>query len=271
FPSIAEQFVRTTIGGALPIYPNPGILPETAYSEEIGINQSMKLGSWVGVADIAAFNSIYTNLIDFVFGFWHYPGDKKDSTVGFKSINIENAQIQGLEFTYSAAGNIGRNVHIELTAGVTAISPINTGTKDSVEKYESKHPNLSSSFKDSLQQTEILNYRSLYTAKFAFEASYKKLILGGNFRYNSFIVNMDGIFLGTDPQFPGLAIPGGVADFRKKDKNGDYIIDAHVSYQATSIFKISFIVKNLLNRAYIERPAYLEPPRNYTIQVGVRL
>jgi len=275
FPSIAEQFISTTIGGAIPIFPNPSIQPETGYSAEIGINQGMKIGSWQGVADLAAFNSIYKNLIDFSFGFWYPPGTPVSEQMyikwlGFKSVNIDNAQIKGLELTYTAAGKIGRDVHVELTAGATAIDPINTDTKDSVQQYEASHPNLSSSQKDSLQKTEILNYRSLYTAKLAFELSYKKFTLGGNYRYNSFIVNMDKIFLGTDPQFPGVEVVPGVARFRELHGNGDYIIDGHLAYQATKIFKISFIVKNLLNRAYIERPAYLEPPRNFTLQVGIR-
>jgi outer membrane cobalamin receptor len=275
FPSIAEQFINTNIGG-IPIFPNPAIQPEKGYSAELGINQAMKIGSWQGVADLAAFYSTYKNLIDFSFSYWVPPGASPVPFniyyIGFKSVNIENAQISGLELTYNAIGKIC-GLPVELTAGVTAINPINLGTRDSVNNYEASHPNLSTAFKDSLKQTEILNYRSLYTAKVAFDISYKKFSLGGNFRYNSFIVNIDGIFLGkvvAPPLVINKEIIPGVKEFRDTHNKGDYIIDAHIAFQATTAINVSFIVKNLLNRTYIERPAYMEPPRNYTIQMGIK-
>ncbi|HSY75664.1 MAG TPA: TonB-dependent receptor, partial [Bacteroidia bacterium] len=266
FPSIAERYINSNVGG-IPLVPNPGILPETGYSSEIGINQGVRIGTWQGFADLALFETQYKNLINFAFG--EYP-PLGLAYAGFKSINVENAQIYGAELSYTAEGKIF-GLPIQIIAGITYINPINMDQRDTVNKYESTHPALTSAQKDSLSQTEILNYRYHYSAKLGFEITDKKWIFGANVRYTSFMVNMDKIFLGQDPLLQGFAPIPGIEQFRETDHKGDYIIDAHIGYQVSDAVKISFIVKNLLNRAYMIRPALLGPPQNFIVQANIKI
>ena len=266
FPSVAERFISTNIAGALPIFPNPAIQPERAYSSEIGINQEIKIGNWLASADLAAFQTIYNNLIDFTFGFYPpagtpkpYPNPPPTRWFGAESKNVENALIKGLELSFNSEGKIA-GLPVTFTAGITAISPINVDTRDSVNKYESEHPNLSAAFKDSLKKTEYLNYRSLYTAKAGFEIFIHKFSFGANARYSSFQVNIDQDL--SD-------IIMGVTDFRQQHNNGQCIFDTHIAYQATKTVRIAFLVKNLLNTTYMDRPGMLDPPRTFMVQSTV--
>ncbi|HTA81628.1 MAG TPA: TonB-dependent receptor [Bacteroidia bacterium] len=276
FPSIAEKYINSSVG-PVSIFPDPTLTPETGYSSEIGISQGMQIGSWRGIVDLAGFETEYKNLIDFSFGLWLPPNPtpaelaNEAPFLGFKSINIEQAQISGVELTVTGEGKIGP-VAVRFIGGFTAIDPINLAQRDTVNKYESSHSNLTSAQKDSLNQTEILNYRSLYTAKFGFEATYKKLTLGGNVRYNSFMVNVDGVFVGNDPPYiVNTELIPGIKEFREAHHTGDYIIDAHIAYQATDKVKMSFIIKNLLNRTYMVRPGLLGPPESFAIQMNIAL
>jgi len=269
FPSIAEKFINSSVG-PVNIYPNPDLQPETGYSAEVGVSQGMKIGNWMGYVDLALFYTKYTNLIDFSFGIWPPPGKPPYLLyLGFKSTNVEDARIPGTELTYTATGKIGK-VQTVVDAGITYINPINVTQQDSVNKYESAHPNLTQSQKDSLAQTEILNYRSLVTAKLGFEATYKKFALGGNIRYNSFMANVDKIFIGEDPTIPNTEVIPGIKEFRQKHDKGDYIIDAHLAYQASDAVKVSFIIKNLLNRLYMVRPGLMGPPCTVNLQCTIR-
>jgi len=54
FPSIAERFVKTSMGG-MNIFPNPELKPETSWSSEIGVKQGFKLWTWNGLIDVAGF------------------------------------------------------------------------------------------------------------------------------------------------------------------------------------------------------------------------
>ncbi len=276
FPSIAEKYVNTNVGG-ISIFPNPDIKPETGYSSEIGINQGMKIGNWMGYADLALFETQYKNLINFSFNYWQLPGTPiiklNFDSLGFKSVNVENALVYGADFSYTAAGKIW-GIPVKFIAGFTPVMPINLDQRDSVNKYESEHPGLSSSTKDSLSKTEILNYRSLYSGKLGIEISYKKLTYGINVRYISYMVNMDPIFIGTEtlPYLPPHFEPiPGISDWREKHHTGYAIVDMHLAYQYNDAVKVLFIVKNIFNQAYMVRPALLGPPQNFTLQVNIKL
>ena len=86
------------------------------------------------------------------------------------------------------------------------------------------------------------------------------------------MANMDKIFIGTDPTFPpGTEAVPGVAEFRASHPKGDYIVDMHLAYQSSDAVKISFVVKNLFNRAYMVRPALLGPPESFMLQMNIRI
>jgi hypothetical protein len=151
---------------------------------------------------------------------------------------------------------------VTFMAGFTAINPINVDQRDSVNRYEARHPDFSTEIKDSLKQTEILNYRSLYTAKAGFEIFIHKFSLGANARYASNQVNIDPIFETT-------IIPG-IEDFRKTHDNGQCIVDTHIAYQATNSIRIAFLVKNIMNTLYTDRPGMIDPPRTFMVQSTIK-
>ncbi len=263
FPSVAEKYISTNISG-IPIDPNPAIQPEKAYSTEVGINQGIKIGNWLASIDVAAFQTVFNKLINFTFGYYYHdgaPAPPQTQYIGAESKNVENAFIQGLEGTFYSEGKIF-GIPTSLMAGVTLLNPINVDTRDSVNRYESRNPNLSSAIKDSLKQTEILNYRSLYEAKAGFEMTCHKFSFGANARYSSFQVNIDQLFL--SPIFPGIS------DFRKEHHNGQTIFDTHIAFQASTSVKIAFIVKNLFNVLYTDRPGMIDPPRTFMVQSTIK-
>ena len=81
--------------------------------------------------------------------------------------------------------------------------------------------------------------------------------------------NIDKIFTGglLDVSFP----PGlGIGDYRKYHNEGDFISDIRTTFRFTKNIEISFIVKNLLNYIYMQRPADMQPPRTFVLQGGFR-
>ncbi|MFM7725071.1 MAG: TonB-dependent receptor domain-containing protein, partial [Flavobacteriales bacterium] len=69
FPSIAEKFIVTGVG-AINIFANPSLVAETSDNAEVGIKQGFKIGNFKGYADVAVFQQLYENFIEFTFGQW---------------------------------------------------------------------------------------------------------------------------------------------------------------------------------------------------------
>lgn len=277
FPSIAEKYVSTSVN-VLHIFPNPGVQPESGWSTELGVKQAFSISNWRGYLDLAGFMQRYKELIEFSFGYYHpnpVPGQFDLNYLGFKSVNIEDARISGVEFSVIGEGSIGQ-VKTNLLAGITYISPINLHQKDFVDSLLANDNQFTSPQIDSLKTTEILNYRFKTTAKFNLDQSYKKFSWGLNMQYYSFMVNVDPFFLGTDPLIiylfgePKEFIPG-VKEYREAHHHGDYVVDLRLSYDLNEKIRVSFIAKNIFNREYTIRPAMLEAPRNVQAELSVRL
>ena len=277
FPSIAEKFVNTSIS-ALKVFPNPEVQPERGWSAEIGIKRGFKISEWVGYLDLAGFVQKYHDLIEFKFGYYDpkpTPGEINPNYLGFKSVNIENAQISGLELSAVGQGSLF-GINTNLLGGITYISPIDLDQKKFVDSLLSANDQFTNQQQDSLKLTKILNYRYKVTFKINIDQSLKKFSWGAEVRYNSFMINVDPFFLGTDPlivstfQRPVELIPG-VKEWRDAHHHGDVVVDAHIAYNIRENIRIAFIAKNLLNHEYSIRPALLEAPRNFTLQVSVRI
>ena len=277
FPSIAERFVSTSVGG-LTIFKNPNLKPEKGWSSELGFKQLVKLGSsWKGFFDVAAFINEYSNMTEFTFGIYNpLTGESLSSNgildteayneliaqgimlsqlVGFRATNAEKARITGLEFSFNSQGKIGE---VELTSllGYTYMNPISLN-QDSTYRI---------SFSDST--SNMLKYRFKHLVKLDIQATYKKFSLGISLRYNSFMENIDLAF-----EEPILTDAGqqfilpGLREYRKKYNNGSLVFDCRFLYQITKELKINLIVNNLFNAEYVSRPADLQAPRNFLIQL----
>ncbi|MDZ4847649.1 MAG: TonB-dependent receptor, partial [Chitinophagales bacterium] len=75
---------------------------------------------------------------------------------------------------------------------------------------------------------------------------------------NSFMENID----------PKINLVPGIRAYRASHEEPTYAVDARVGYDFSEKTKVSFIAKNITNNQYSVRPAYLEAPRNYTVQLS---
>jgi outer membrane receptor protein involved in Fe transport len=107
----------------------------------------------------------------------------------------------------------------------------------------------------------ILKYRYRRVFKADVEAKPGKWILGASVRYNSFMDNIDKFFEETIP---------GIKDYRSIHNYGDWVFDARVGQQLNKNFRVMFIVRNLFNHEYAGRPADMQPPRNFILQLSAK-
>lgn len=266
YPSIAERFVKTSFG-ASKVFPNPQLQSETGWSSEVGIKQGFKIGNWLGFVDIAAFWTEYQNMMEFNFGL-HLPIDStlaqvKDPLeyIGFRSINVGTARINGIDFSIQAQGNVGKFFNRTIF-GYTYMNPIQVNPDSIIKANMSGY-------------TNTLKYRYRHTLKFDMEWTYKKVSLGNTLLYNSFMQNIDAVFQYTKPDENvfvflfegGSGLPTSVDRFRKKYNKGVMIWDLRLAVQLRKELRIAFITKNVLNTVYSVRPAMIAPPRNFTLQL----
>lgn len=257
FPSIAEKFARTNVGD-INIFPNDSLQPETGFSAEFGINQGFKIRNWKGSIDVAGFWSEYKNMMEFTFGFFIpkgvIPSLNPDSFgyipnwLGFQSQNIGNVRIQGLDFTLTSEGFIGK-FPLNILAGLTIIYPIQTDFDVAIDTAKNT------------ADYNILKYRYRRTFKADIETGYKNFTVGIGARYNSFMENIDEVF---NSQITG------VAHYRETHPEGDWVFDARLFYKFFEHYEIGFIAKNIFNHEYVTRPGDMQPPRNYVIQARFR-
>ena len=270
YPSVAERFVKTTFG-ASKVFPNVDLKSETGWSSEVGIKQGFKIGSWMGFIDLAAFWTEYANMMEFNFGLYL----PKDSTIGqvknpqdylgFKSINVGDTRINGLDLSVMGQGSVGA-VKTNFILGYTYMNPTLLRPDSAIIS------NISG-------PTNTLKYRYRNSVKFDLEGSYHRLSLGTTCLYNSYMQNIDEVFENSKPnENPfgvifelGTGLPTSIKTFREKYHHGAFVWDMRLAYQLSKTVKTSFIVKNLLNTVYAERPAILSAPRNFTLQLAVDL
>jgi iron complex outermembrane receptor protein len=251
FPSVAEKYTATNVS-SLNIFPNPDLETETGWSAEVGIKQGIQMKSWKGYIDIAAFITEYKDMIEYTFGVY-----KPDSIiyvtseyVGFKALNIGNARISGIEIILTGDGKFF-GIPVVFHAGYNYNYPVDLNYKDKNNADTSG--------------SNILKYRFHHSVKADVELSYKKFSGGVNFSYRSFMINVDPIFV--DPFIGNIILPG-YPDYREKHDRGYILCDGRISFQLTEKFKISLIMKNVLNKEYIGRPGDIGPPRNITLKLS---
>ncbi len=282
FPAMAELFISATQAG-LEIYPNPELRPESGWSSEIGIKQGVKINNWRGYIDVAGFLMRYDDMMEFTFGKFaeHQPDPNNPSGslnfygLGFKSVNVGETQISGIELSITGQGNISKNLTINLLAGYTYMNPISLEPNKVYEVLDDPMY-LNGEYIDSLTYTNsssdpsVLKYRYKHIAKTDIEIIYKKISVGGSFRYNDFMQNIDNVFTQDLIGGENGLIPG-INKARDKYKNGDFIIDGRLGYQFNDIVRLGFIVNNLLNREYMTRPATMMSPRTFAFQCSLTI
>ncbi len=266
FPSVAEKYVQTSVG-ALTIFPNQQLQPETGTSAEVGIKQGFKIANWNGFIDVAAFSTTYRNMMEFAFGIYfpdtvsvqyqQYLGNKL-KYLGFKSINVSNARINGIEASIAGNGKIGP-LDISLFAGYTYTQPLNLNYNPNLDTIKSENAN-------------VLKYRFFHNVKGDLQIDYKKFYVGLSSRYNSNIINIDDSF--QKPVFSYI-IPGasfgptilpGLENYRDIHNTGNLYFDFRIGYQISNTNKVSLIVNNMMNTENMGRPGDMQAPRLWMLQ-----
>ncbi|MDP3927604.1 MAG: TonB-dependent receptor, partial [Bacteroidota bacterium] len=254
FPSIAERYIETSVG-ILNIFPNPNLASETGWNAEIGIKQGFSFAKVKGFLDVAYFHTQYQNMIDFNFGVWRgFDIQNPFSGLGFKTLNIGETRITGLDVSVNATGNIGP-VSVQTILGYTYTNPV---MLDIDKPFASDSLGISYTFRSTRSDsTNILKYRFQHLFKCDVQLGYKKWQLGFSIRQNSAMQNIDRVF---------LSLVAGLEEARNANRNGNTILDARLAYQINSKMKIALVINNLLNAEIMTRPADIRPPRLSIIQ-----
>jgi iron complex outermembrane receptor protein len=240
YPSIAERFISTNIG--INVVPNPELRPETGWTAEIGWRQGVKLGRWKGFLDLSYFRMEYSDMMEFnVRSFMTEP------FLGFQSRNIGDTEIQGFEIIVNAELQLDENNLLETYAGYNFVDPRYSNLTDEIRNLNTSEDN-------------ILKYRQRHQVNGHINWTHKDFSIGATYRYLSKTENIDLIF--TNPFFIN-----GVAAFREDHNDGNHIADLILSYQFPGEITFRFNVKNINNEFYAVRPAMIEPPRSYSIQL----
>ncbi len=247
YPSIAEKYISTQVGSIV-IYPNDSVKSETGWTAEIGLMQGLRIGGWKGFADVAVFQSEYQDMMEFSFGLYG-PFVPPTFGFGFKSLNIGNTKITGLDIGLNGQGKIGR-LPISLFCGYTYINPIQ---KD----FNPVEDTLKNS-----ANYNILKYRYRHLFKGDIEFNPGKFMIGFSSRFNSFMENIDAVFESE------ATIPG-VKNYRDHHHYGDWVFDFRFGYRVSENFRLSTIVRNVFNHEYMGRPADMQAPISYTLQLNM--
>lgn len=261
FPTIAERFINTSLGGEMAILPNPSLLPESGITAEIGWKQGLKWGAVRGYADIAGFYSRYVDMME--FNPTNDPEVLGDFNFGFQSQNVGNTKILGLESSIRGEGHFSNGIHMSGWVGYTFLVP-------SYLDWEEVKDESSSEF-------NILKYRFRHTFTGSWDFGIKRWNMGVSTQYFSFMENVDQVFLSF---VPGLleyrnsrkTDPIRFDPTKKGQYRGDFIVDGRVSYSFPinqNSFKVSMIVKNINNHSYSLRPGMMEAPLSWVLRMDL--
>ena len=245
FPTLAEKYISTEAAG-FPVLPNPELESETGWSSEIGIKQGFKINNWQGYFDVAAFQMQYQDMIEFNAAAATINGAP---VVGFQAQNIGDTVIKGLDFTIAGEGHFG-SMPLAILAGYTYIDPKFQNFTENTQARSSVDYN-------------ILKYRFKHSIKVDVETGFHNFKVGLALLRNSHIEAIDALF-------ESFVIPG-LKEYREINNNGYYVWNTRVSYQVIPAMKASFLINNLTNLEYSNRPGLLEPTRLWSMRLDYTL
>jgi len=271
YPTISEKFVQTS-AGQLHIFPNDSLKPEKGWSAEIGVKQGFKISNFKGYIDVAGFWTEYYNMIEFGFGYFfppwvtvYYP-DSVFKYLGFKSYNVSNARINGVDVTIAGQGKFF-GLPVSLMTGYTFTNPVDLNIKPEDRVKTSA-------------RNDMLKYRFYHSAKADIEVSVRKIDIGFSLNFNSFIVNIDKAFEDS-LRFPNgkpiiknnkpVFILPGLKEYREANNKGQVIFDARIGLDLSEKSRISVVVRNIFNKEYMIRPADVQVPRTLALQYMLKL
>lgn len=264
FPTISERYVDDGVS-LLRVFPNPALQTEYGWTAEIGVKQGFKVGGWNGELDYAFFWQEYTDMIEFKFDQYEKPTlEKPLGAFGFQALNIQQARVAGMEFSLSGSGHIGEVV-INTIGGYTYSYPVNMASDTSARDAGVYLRNFFKSFGgvDSAYATnKLLPYRNRHLVKFDIEVNYRKLNVGYAVQYYSRFENIDPLLYVLIPQLDR---------FMNNVGSGDWVHNARIGISISPNATVSFLLNNIANLEYATRPARMDAPRSYHLQLRFRL
>ena len=268
FPAVSEKFISMALG-AVKVFPNNKLVPETSWSTEVGVKQGYKFGDWKGFADAAIYFQRMYNMMEFGFvvlnsltGEPYELGQDGDPEMGFQCANVGNADIYGLDLSGILSGPLGKWGELTATIGYTYNNP----------RYISKDIDPSTSTDD-----KTLKYRYKHSIKADLSINAKWFDFGFDIVWKSKVKNVDRLFCDERPidevigdyvVLSGLVLPG-YWDYRIRTAEQNFWnIDCFVGVKIYKETKLSFHIKNLLNQVYCGRPGDICAPRRFEISVS---
>lgn len=271
FPSTAEKFVNTGIS-VLKIFPNPELKAERGENMEWGLKQGFAFGPCKGQVDMALFWTRYTNMIEFVFNYYNadpnLPLNEKLNYYGFRSENLGKSDIKGLELSSTAMYQSGK-WNIQTMGGYTYINPIKPDFNSIKDTLGLAPPFLAT------EQMNTLKYRSKHLFKWDINVSYKKISWGWSSRYQSRVLNIDNRFIkpvfyelgnGFEADDAPSILPGLKANWAAFSKSF-WVHDWRCQWQCLKSWTLAYIISNVTNAEYQNRPGDMRAPRTHQIQI----
>lgn len=268
YPTIAERYIETSVG-LVNIFPNPNLKPEKGYSAEVGLKQGFAFGAFKGFVDAAYFFTEYDNMVEFNFGQWRaQPFNPNNflSNFGFTSFNIGKARISGIDVGITSGISTPKTEWLFMI-GYTYSNPIMLepnkvfAVDSSAQKREYTY-----NFTGTDSVNNPLKYRYNHLAKVDAQFTYlKKYMLGLSIRYNSYMQNIDRVFV-TAPI--STASPG-IDRGRLLNPNGDWVFDLRAGYTYKKV-TVTATINNVFNTEIMSRPADLRPTRLFILQLGYK-
>ena len=285
FPTMTELFLSGEIG-PVNLYNNPALKPESGWTSEIGLKKVFKSNNFKGYVDLVGFLMEYNNMMEFTMGIWGPPSDPLYG-LGFSSKNVNKARIPGIELTINGSGSFGKNWSFGILSGFTYSNPFSVYPDRSFENLVT-----TSSTQDFLAQlvlngntnnfytfnntssdntSSLLKYRNRTSVRFDLEAINKnKFSFGFSYQFNSKMANIDYVFtspiFNTPPSSLISTVDLGITNSMELLNNGYHLFDARIKYTISEQFTLGFLCENLLNTAYLVRPAYMGSPRTFMFQ-----
>jgi len=280
FPSIAERYVNEDIG-VIKIFPNLDLKPEYGFTSEIGYIQkfkSKKSERYNASLDFAFYWQEYRDLVEFSIQQIPIPDSIANDTIpddpfdwiGFRSSNVPRSRIAGIEATFKNYITINKENNLYFMFSWNYSYPVQL--QDSVSnRTKDVFGYLGNMFKG-IRRAEalignpvtdnLLKYRNRNLITADIEYKWKKLTVGMDLRYWSYIESVDPIF---------VFVVKDVADFRSyQNYKGNWILGMRGFYTWKKM-TFGMIVKNLTNSFYTIRPGKPEAPRSFLFQFRYEL
>lgn len=264
FPSIAEKFIQTTVGG-INVFPSLDIRPESSINMEIGLKQGFRFGAkgqWKGYLDIAAFQQDFENFIEYTFGVWGNTGNGLRD-LGFRSINTGRARVRGFEWSTMGEGRV-RAWKVQWLLGQTLLDPVSL-TPDSIYAEFPTIPGGVSYQSTSSDTTgQVLKYRIRNTFRANLNLRHDKgWTMGWNAARNTHIQNIDKAFI--DIEELGL-LEYGLIGWLDQRPGAFWVHDLQVGRRIDDHHHVELIARNVTNLSYAIRPLAAESNRLWLVR-----